>query len=270
MSCATLGTATINGAAGRCQCPEAAGTLQTALPATWNKRRLMRTKPEVRQMIAAIRKTAAQMPDAHPDLGNPQELIRQLESVLDGRETPRDLLPPDVKNEDAARHPVYGWLAGLSWPWSDLDRYLPHRGLRGCLITKDGGKTAIRKIMGDGTLLDSKPDSTASEITAWLEENDYKQTGALLKREGEGRNDGEKAVVYLRPWDSPELLSDVMGHPIAPATLAYYPAEDKIATNRPRENILRARSKNWSASRDLGVEELPTKAQRMRVYGIED
>jgi hypothetical protein len=269
MSCATLGTATIEGAAGRCQCPEAAGTLQTALPATWNKRRLMRTKPEIRQMIAAIRKTAAQRPGTHSELGNPQELIRQLESVLDGRKTPRDLLPPDVQNEDAARHPVYGWLVGLSWPWSDLDKYLPHRGMRGCLITCASGKTTIRKIMGDGMLLDPKPDTTAGEITAWLEENDYKQTGALLKREGEGRDDGERAVCYLRPWDSPELLSDMLGHPVAPATLAYYPAEDRIDTNRRRGNIQRARSEHPGAARDLGVVELPTKAQRERLYGVD-
>ena len=269
MSCATLGTATIGGAAERCQCPEAAGTLQTALPVTWSSRRLMRTKTEIRQMIAAIRKTAAQKPDAHPDLGNPQELIGQLESVLDGRKTPRELLPPDVQNKDAARHPVYGWLAGLSWPWSDLDKYLPHRGLRGCLITRRDRKTTIRKIMGDGTLLDPKPDSTAGGITAWLEENDYKQTGALLKREGEGRNDGESAVVYLRPWDSPELLSDMLEHPVSPATLAYYPAEDKIATNRRRGNIQRARAEHPGAAHDLGVEELPTKAQRERLYGID-
>jgi len=270
VSCATLGTATIGGAAGRCQCPDAAGAMQTALPVTWNKRRLMRTKPEIRQMIAAIRKTVAQGAGAHSDLGNPQELIRQLESVLDGRKTPRDLLPPDVQNEDAAMHPVYGWLVALSWPWSDLDKYLPHRGLRGCLITKSDGKTTIRKIMGDGTLRDSKPDSTAKEAAAWLEENDYSQTGALLKREGDGRNEGEEAVCYLRPWDSPELLSDVMGRPVAPASLAYYPAEDKINTNRRRDRILSDRYQHSSSGRDFGVVELPTKAQRMRVYGIED
>lgn len=269
MSCAAVGTATIKGAAERSQSPEAAGTLQTALPVTWISRRQMRQKSEIRQMIAAIRKTVAQKPDAHPELGNPQKLIGQLESVLDGRKTPRELLPPDVKNEDAARHPAYCWLVGLSRPWSDLDKYLPHQGLRGCLITRRSGKTTIRKIMGDGTLLDPKPDSTAGGITAWLEENDYKQTGALLKREGEGRNDGESAVVYLRPWDSPELLSDMLEHPVSPATLAYYPAEDKIATNRRRGNIQRARAEHPGATHDLGVEELPTKAQRERLYGID-
>jgi len=250
-------------------CPGVSGA-RYSLPSRWEQRPLKRTKTEIRQMIAAIQKTAAERPGAHADLGDPKELIRQLQSVLDGRCKPRDLLPDDVKREDAAKHPVYGWLAALSWPWSDLDKYLPHRGLRGVIITREGGRTRSHKLMGDGKLLDADPKKSGAEIAVWLEQNDFVQTGALLKQEGDGANEGDWAVCYLRPWDSPELLSEALGRPVAPATLAYYPAEDKLATNRRRGNIKRERERAPSVGRDLGVVELPTLAAMRRLYGMED
>jgi len=248
MSCATLGTATINGAAGRCQCPEAAGTLQTALPATWNKRRLMRT--QARDPADDRRDPQDGGPNARR-ASRPGQPARVDPAVGERPGRARDAARSTAaRREERRRGQASGvWLvAGLSWPWSDLDRYLPHRAC----AAASSQKTAARRRFARSWAMarSSTPSPTrrqARSLPGW-KRTIIKQTGALLKREGEGRNDGEKAVVYLRPWDSPELLSDVMGHPIAPATLAYYPAEDKIATNRPRENILRARSKNWSAS----------------------
>jgi hypothetical protein len=227
--------------------------------------RLVRTKREMRQMIAAI-----QLSEPKPCLGEPKELLGQLQSVLDGKAMPRDLLPKGAKPDDA-RHQVYGWLTGQ--PWAQLDAYLPHRGLRGCVITKKDGCTTIRKVMGDGTLQESRAGANPAQVAAWLAENDYMQTGALIKREGEGAGEGEWAVCYLRPWDSPEQLSGVEAllgdaKEIVPATLAYYPAEDKIATNRPRSRIQKDRYADFGTQRDLGVMELPTQAARLRAYGL--
>jgi hypothetical protein len=128
----------------------------------------------------------------------------------------------------------------------------------------------IRKIMGDGTLQDPKPGESIKSITAWLEENDYKQTGALVKREGDGPNEGEWAAIYLRPWDGPDLLSGVMGAKVVGATLAYYPADDMIDVSRRRGDILRDRYAQPGSTRDFGVTELPLLAERNRAYGLAD
>ena len=100
MSCAAMSQSTTAAVARQISCPGVSGA-RYSLPSRWEQRPLKRTKTEMRNMIAAIKKTAAERPGAHPDdstelaevLGEPQELIRQLQSVLDGRCKPRELLP---------------------------------------------------------------------------------------------------------------------------------------------------------------------------------
>jgi hypothetical protein len=265
MSCLGNALGTLEGAAQSSGAPKAVGALALYSPGA----KMVRTKREIRQMMSAMT-AAIRGGEPKPCLGEPRKLLDQLQSVLDGTATPRDLLPKSAK-PDETQYQVYGWLTGQ--PWAQLDAYVPHRGLRGCVITKKNGCTTIRKVMGDGTLQESRAGANPAEVAAWLAENDYVQTGALIKREGDGTGEGEWAVCYLRPWDSPETLSGVKAllgdaKEIVPATLAYYPAEDKIATNRRRDRIQKDRYANFGSQRDFGVMELPTQATRLRAYGL--
>jgi len=136
--------------------------------------------------------------------------------------------------------------------------------LRGCFLKHVAEEVHLWLQMSkivDDVVLPADSSADIDQIVSWLDAHGYVERGALIGQ--------DPAVFWLRPDDEPEYLGEIVGQPVAPATVRYVRGEKRFASTRTTHEIWRSRRRNPNDLRDLAYIRLPTRAERARVHELE-